>query len=389
MNIFTRNIGLLIILLSSLTIGNVGADDWLDQFKVKYDFDNWPKNEGIVMGHSNLIKQTIPILQNALTTNDDNDTYMPLEIKSVNEYAIIYRFRWNSLPEWYVEINMGISGSSEVAREYLIFRFTSRTSSSSSVRDIPTIAGDFSFDNGRFFIRNNIVIEIHPEGLSIEKVSQISKQVDEILLKQPAINMNSLYRPIVKNIEFIKVGSRLAKITPDVVDPLGGNIDMKAFYRNGYESFHTENNSWFYRMYEPGTSILPILFVNDHGFNTVAKLHITATENDIFLASSAVNEDRSAESPQVFTLSHNAPNPFNPATVISFRLVRAVAARLAVYDALGREVAMLAEGFLPAGNHEVRWNGRDRYGNPVSSGVYLYRLEVDGKAETRKMTLVR
>jgi flagellar hook assembly protein FlgD len=63
--------------------------------------------------------------------------------------------------------------------------------------------------------------------------------------------------------------------------------------------------------------------------------------------------------------------------------------RLTVYDALGREIAVLADGFLSAGNHEVRWNGRDSHGNPVSSGVYLYRLEAGGNAETKKMMLVR
>jgi flagellar hook assembly protein FlgD len=102
-----------------------------------------------------------------------------------------------------------------------------------------------------------------------------------------------------------------------------------------------------------------------------------------------VNEDHAVESPQVFTLSQNAPNPFNPATVISFRIASAMSSRLTVYDALGREVAVLAEGYLQAGNHEARWNGRDSRGNPVSSGVYLYRLEAGGKAETRKMMLVR
>jgi hypothetical protein len=100
-------------------------------------------------------------------------------------------------------------------------------------------------------------------------------------------------------------------------------------------------------------------------------------------------EDHTAESPQVFTISQNTPNPFNPATVISFRLASALSVRLTIYDALGREIAILAEGFMQAGNHEVRWNGRDSNGNPVSSGVYLYRLVACGKAETRKMTLVR
>jgi flagellar hook assembly protein FlgD len=102
-----------------------------------------------------------------------------------------------------------------------------------------------------------------------------------------------------------------------------------------------------------------------------------------------VNEDHTAEVLRVFTLSQNAPNPFNPATVISFVLARPEVVRLAVYDALGREVAVLAEGNFSAGSHEVRWDGRDRTGAPVSSGVYLYRFDAGGKTDARKMLLVR
>ena len=100
-------------------------------------------------------------------------------------------------------------------------------------------------------------------------------------------------------------------------------------------------------------------------------------------------EDHAAEAPQVFTLSQNAPNPFNPSTAIGFSLAHPADVRLAVYDALGREVAVLAEGSYPAGDHTVRWDGRDHRGVKVSSGVYLYRLTAGGKAEIRRMTLVR
>ena len=60
-----------------------------------------------------------------------------------------------------------------------------------------------------------------------------------------------------------------------------------------------------------------------------------------------------------------------------------------MYDALGREVAMLASGNFSAGSHTVRWDGRDTRGNAVSSGVYLYHLEAGGKTEARKMLLAR
>ena len=98
--------------------------------------------------------------------------------------------------------------------------------------------------------------------------------------------------------------------------------------------------------------------------------------------------------PADFALYPNAPNPFNPMTVVRYALPWAGEIRLTVYNLLGQEIAVLASGARAAGEHAVRWEGRDGRGRPVASGVYLYRLEaVDGAgrrlALTRKMTLLR
>ena len=98
--------------------------------------------------------------------------------------------------------------------------------------------------------------------------------------------------------------------------------------------------------------------------------------------------------PVDFALYANAPNPFNPATVVSYALPRAGEARLTIYNLLGQEIAVLASGAQTAGNHAVHWDGRDGRGRLVASGVYLYRLEATdgagrGLALTRKMTLLR
>jgi flagellar hook assembly protein FlgD len=100
-------------------------------------------------------------------------------------------------------------------------------------------------------------------------------------------------------------------------------------------------------------------------------------------------EDTSAESPQVFTLYQNAPNPFNPETTIGFVLRKSSPVSLKVYDLLGREVVTLSEGDKSKGEHRVVWNGADSRGMQVSSGVYLYRLIAEGREETRKMLLAR
>ena len=85
-----------------------------------------------------------------------------------------------------------------------------------------------------------------------------------------------------------------------------------------------------------------------------------------------------------------APNPFNPKTTVSFELAQAATISLQIYDLAGRLVDVLvADEARPAGHQSVEWNGQDRSGRQVSSGVYLCRLEAEGCAETQRMVMVR
>ena len=63
--------------------------------------------------------------------------------------------------------------------------------------------------------------------------------------------------------------------------------------------------------------------------------------------------------------------------------------RLGIYDLQGRLVRRLVDGHLPAGSHGIVWDGRDRSGRTVGSGVYLYRFLAAGLEETRKIMLVK
>jgi len=85
----------------------------------------------------------------------------------------------------------------------------------------------------------------------------------------------------------------------------------------------------------------------------------------------------------------NRPNPFNPETTISFRLDAPSRAVLDVLDVAGRRVARLVAGERSAGLHDVRWNGTDRNGRQLPSGVYFYRIEAGHTVDTRKMILLR
>jgi flagellar hook assembly protein FlgD len=89
------------------------------------------------------------------------------------------------------------------------------------------------------------------------------------------------------------------------------------------------------------------------------------------------------------TLSQNHPNPFNPATTISFTLPEKARVHLAIYDVAGRLVATLVDGSLDEGLHTAKWEGRNNNGSQVSSGVYFYRLVAGKEVLTKKMVLLR
>ena len=93
--------------------------------------------------------------------------------------------------------------------------------------------------------------------------------------------------------------------------------------------------------------------------------------------------------PAASYLSQNFPNPFNPRTRIEFGLDTSSRVSLAVYDAAGRLVRVVASRDYPAGQYAEFWDGKDGNGRAVASGVYFYRLDAGTITQTRKMVLVR
>jgi len=85
-----------------------------------------------------------------------------------------------------------------------------------------------------------------------------------------------------------------------------------------------------------------------------------------------------------FVLYQNYPNPFNPTTVIKYQLPAVSEVRLAVYDLLGREVAILVNGKQEAGVHDLRFDA-----SGLSSGVYFYRLRAGDFTQSKKFVLLK
>jgi hypothetical protein len=100
-------------------------------------------------------------------------------------------------------------------------------------------------------------------------------------------------------------------------------------------------------------------------------------------------EGESGQLPSSFGLAQNYPNPFNPMTVIRYSLAQRAQVSIAIFNILGQEVTTLVDEAQRAGAYETTWDGTDRSGQRVCSGIYFYRITVGDFSETRKMVLLK
>ncbi|MCF7811979.1 S8 family peptidase [bacterium] len=98
--------------------------------------------------------------------------------------------------------------------------------------------------------------------------------------------------------------------------------------------------------------------------------------------------------PGTFELEGNYPNPFNSETIINYSITKTGAVSIVVYDVQGRKIRELTSGQQIEGKHHVVWDGCNTNGQPVSSGIYLYRITYESgnsiiKSTERKMMMIR
>ncbi|MBN1479359.1 T9SS C-terminal target domain-containing protein [candidate division KSB1 bacterium] len=97
----------------------------------------------------------------------------------------------------------------------------------------------------------------------------------------------------------------------------------------------------------------------------------------------------SIELPTEYELAQNYPNPFNPVTAISYSLPEPVDMTLNIYDVQGKLVRKLVSGLQPAGVHTIIWDATTASGEPVPSGLYLYRMTAGEFSKVGRMTMLK
>ncbi|MCK5051453.1 MAG: S8 family serine peptidase [Candidatus Cloacimonetes bacterium] len=163
---------------------------------------------------------------------------------------------------------------------------------------------------------------------------------------------------------------------PSSVDPIGYNV-----YLDGEQEGNTIDTEWQFTDLINGTTYeAGVVAVYDEGESVMVTIdfvpNIVSAGNEIFTTTALIS---------------NYPNPFNPTTTISFSLATESAenTELIIYNLRGQKVKTLVNEKLDIGIHQVVWNGDDKNGKPISSGLYFYKLKSGSLEQTKKMILLK
>ena len=93
--------------------------------------------------------------------------------------------------------------------------------------------------------------------------------------------------------------------------------------------------------------------------------------------------------PHTFRLHQNYPNPFNPITTVIYEILEDSFVDITVYDMLGNVVNNLINANQSSGYKSIQWDATNNQGEPVSAGVYLYKIQAGDFIDTKKMILLK
>jgi hypothetical protein len=125
------------------------------------------------------------------------------------------------------------------------------------------------------------------------------------------------------------------------------------------------------------------------GVPLVSSKFYTKTNEPAYLGANAIGGSENGHLANSYRLEQNYPNPFNPVTRISYYIPKTSIVDLSIYNMLGQRIRTLVHQVQNAGSYTVRWDGKNNFGTPVASGVYLYNLTAGKFKESRKMILLR
>jgi hypothetical protein len=230
-----------------------------------------------------------------------------------------------------------------------------------------------------------------PDAAAILNLSSHNASITKVLI------VASSYPPILNGLEAdaIQAGDAYnTSVSPSVTLTGVNNLTIKygdEDLQAGDSLIGDESLLRMYRWDEGGNSWVYIGGLVDTSHNSVTAEISSLGTYALFTtkSSSGVDDEPDHNLPYWFELSQNYPNPFNPVTTIEYSVPRRAQVTIEIFNILGRRVRTLVNENKSAGQYRIEWKGTDDSGNPVSTGVYLYRFQAGEVVQTKKMLLIK
>jgi len=256
-------------------------NETVEKLKELTDFAKWPGKNGPVRDGLNLSKYAIPSLSDAIEEPKNIPRFSAREI-TPGEILVQYRSKWELSPQDFLSITLTFANTCEEAHEYLIERFFNSSMPFEGRvhrRDLPVKAGDLSFDDGRYFIRNNIIVEFHGVGTIVEKITQAAKEVDNLLLARSTAVSTHPFRPVIKQFaieDSVVKNQSFTKLIIDASDPQGSELYYLWRLTGGGIEKDDSGNYMYYADREHGsTQKITLIVVNDRGYRATAAVDVS------------------------------------------------------------------------------------------------------------------
>ncbi len=236
---------------------------------------------------------------------------------------------------------------------------------------------DGNWSQPGFYKRDIISITNLKEKIKVERISDnfiiqiYVEQEQQVISADIEINFEN------KNIDFIECKTSTLSSAFQVIQNVAQNK-----LRIGMYSTEPINESG---------ELISLVFTQNSETNHFKPFLLTSLIiNDFFMVNETSPFELRVPTNEIFKpeLLQNHPNPFNNKTTIKYRTQKNGFGEIAIYNIFGQKIKTLISGHLSKGYHTATWDGKDKSGNTVASGVYFYQLRLEGFVSVRKLLMI-
>lgn len=260
------------------------SDGSLEKFKEMAGYSNWPGKNGPVRDGIDLSKCTISSLSDVPIVPNQAFYYSSRENGKIIPFNDVM---WKKDKNNWVSIRLYFAETCADAHEYVIYQYFNSSNPMAPKADDPIIAGDISFFNARGFIRNNIYVMIsvsHGSELN-NRVAEIAKDIDELLLTRPTAASAEEFKPMIKRFE---IANNLiepwtqTQLFVEAYDPQGSELFY--FWRVSAGSIGKDDFGQLYYFSSdeaaPGTTqTITLIVINGRGYFQKSSIEVRIKQN--------------------------------------------------------------------------------------------------------------